>query len=62
MDKRFPKKLHVKIEPDDEAPYFIADRDLESLAELGEKTTVATYKLVKVRAVVAVVKSMKAKR
>lgn len=42
---KFPQVLYVKIENNDDEPYFIADKEAVSLVEMGEKIRIARYTL-----------------
>jgi hypothetical protein len=44
--KKLPARLFAKIEHDSGNSYFIADTDVETLVEKGEKVQIGTYELV----------------
>lgn len=62
MAKTFPKTLYVKIEADDENPYFVADADASVLVEMFQKIKVAKYQLVEISQAEGVAQFSKAKR
>ena len=46
MNNKFPRLLYIKIDDGEEGKeFFLAHQDIETAAELGEKTIVAIYKL-----------------
>jgi hypothetical protein len=62
MAKLLPKTLYVKIEPDDESPYFVADESAETLVEMGSTVQIGTYQLVETAYAEAVVQFGKKRR
>lgn len=46
MDKSLPQELFIKIDGDEDCPYFTSSRNIEELAETGEKIRVGRYRLV----------------
>jgi hypothetical protein len=60
MTKQLPKKLFAKIEQDgDNNSYFVADNDLYTLVEKGEKVQIGTYQLVETTYAEAVISTSK---
>jgi hypothetical protein len=59
MTKRLPAKLFVKIETDSDTSYFVADSEIYSLVEKGEKIQIGTYQLVETTMAEAVVSTSK---
>ena len=41
----YPDTLYVRYEPDDEAPYFLAETELRAFAEPNGKVRIAVYRL-----------------
>lgn len=48
MAKKFDKTIYVKIEQDDEDPYYIANESADNLVEMGETLKIGVYQLVEV--------------
>lgn len=59
MAKQLPKKLFAKIEHDGDNSYFVADSDLYTLVEKGEKVQIGTYQLVETTYAEAVISTSK---
>jgi hypothetical protein len=43
---KLPQFLYVRIEEDGDNSYFVADASVDLIADMGEKRTFGTYKLV----------------
>lgn len=57
MAKRFPAKLFVKIEEDGDTSYFVADGNLDALAEMAQTIKIGVYQLVETTFAETVIKT-----
>jgi hypothetical protein len=57
--KQLPKKLFAKIEHDGDNHYFVADANIYTLVEKGEKVQIGTYQLVETQMAEAIVSTSK---
>lgn len=52
----FPKKLFVKLDGEGDEAFFLADKDMTGMRDVGERVHVATYQLVQTDFIEGVVK------